>query len=462
MKKKKVFTVVLSVVLAVLIVIGGAVGLLMRPMKPVYKERNFETADGVLRVGVISDLQTPGEGGTDNYKKALELFKEKGVNVIINAGDITDVGRKSHYENHKAAFDSVYSEEDRANVELSYVLGNHDYWLPMFFDCFEIPFTYKMHSRFTKYTYAESPWTHKVINGYHFISLSPANGSMSGDAYNERVLKWAEEEIKKAVEDNPELPIFVTTHNNPEGTVYYSDDACPNLDELYKKYPQVVSLSGHSHAPLMDEEAIYQKDYTAISTQCTSYVCFTETANSVVQNNSDFIEDNPMVMIMELDGERTTIQRYSVLDGKAQKEPWIIENPVSKDTFKYTEARKDNSKAPVWGEEFKITATPADKACRLTFTKASHEDMVESYRMVFKKDDSPVEIKIGEDTYKDIILITDFSLPEYERDSEANFSLSEEKFGASLPAGKYEVEIYASDTFGNESEAMTAEIEIKY
>lgn len=473
MKGKKVLKTVLCIVLALAIVVGGALGYLLTGVKPVVEEpRQTETENGVLKVGILSDMQLTADGEdkySQNYKKALELFKSQNVNVILNIGDFTDVLTKEAMENHKSLFDSVYLESEREQLSLSYIFGNHDYWLPYFVDCWEIPFTRKMHNRFTECTYAESPWTHKVVNGYHFIAVSPDSGGMSGDAYSEKTLQWAEEQIQAAVADNPQLPVFVLTHHNPEGTVYTSkNNGCENLDELFKKYPQVVSFSGHSHAPLMDEAAIYQKEYTAINTQCTSYVCFAEDANCIVHDDGSFIEDNPMVMIMELKGSQATVQRYSVLDGKAQKSPWIIDAAAGKDGFAYTDARKARSAAPVWSDDFTISAQPVQvgeentPACQLTFTAAQHTDMVRQYRAVFKRNNEPMSIAVGDKTFDSLTLISDFSLPAEQRSEKMVFNLPAEKYQAPIPAGQYTVELYAQDAFGNESAPQTAQLEIAY
>ena len=113
-----------------------------------------------------------------------------------------------------------------------------------------------------RYT-GESPWSHKVLNGYHFIGLSPVNGSMKDDAY-EGKLEWAEEEIQKAIAAAPDRPVFVITHNNPKDTVYTSDDyGDSKLDALFAKYPQVISISGHTHASILDERSISCLLYTS-------------------------------------------------------------------------------------------------------------------------------------------------------------------------------------------------------
>ena len=112
----------LCIVLALAIVVGGALGYLLTGVKPVVEEpRQIETENGVLKVGILSDMQLTADGEdkySQNYKKALELFKSQNVNVILNIGDFTDVLTKEAMENHKSLFDSVYSETEREQLSL--------------------------------------------------------------------------------------------------------------------------------------------------------------------------------------------------------------------------------------------------------------------------------------------------------------------------------------------------------
>ena len=85
--------------------------------------------------------------------------------------------------------------------------------------------------------------------------------------------KWFEKKIKIALEDNDTKPIFVTTHFPPYNTVYGSLEwGNKILAECFKKYPQIINFSGHSHYSLIDERSIYHKDCTAIQTQSLSYI----------------------------------------------------------------------------------------------------------------------------------------------------------------------------------------------
>ncbi|MCC8016575.1 MAG: metallophosphoesterase [Clostridiales bacterium] len=143
-----------------------------------------------LKIGILSDLQLEPKGESDKYdesfRKTLEFFKANDVQMIINIGDYTDTALKKSYENYQRIYQSVYGEN--SNIIPSFILGNHDYWLPNFVDCWEIPFKSKMISRFEKYTGEISPWTHKVVNGYHFIAVSPDNGKMDDEAYSKKHL----------------------------------------------------------------------------------------------------------------------------------------------------------------------------------------------------------------------------------------------------------------------------------
>lgn len=477
MKKRKAWKIVLCVVLVVLVALGGTVLYLMTGLSPAETvQRQVDTSDGVLRIGILSDLQLTPEGQGEtydmHYQKALELFKAQGVNVILNAGDFTDTATEEAYQNQKRIFDSVYSEAERESIVLCSIMGNHDYWLPMFVDCWEIPFTRVMQSRFCEYTYSQSPWTHTVVNGYHFIAASPNSGDMDSTSYDDELLMWMREQIEAAVADDPALPVFVMTHFSPENTVAMSEDnTFQNLDALYREYPQVVSIGAHSHAPLMDERAIWQGDYTAINTQSVSYTTLPETENAVVHDDGAFIENNPMVMILSVDGAQLSIQRYSVLTGEAQKAPWVIDLPVDKDEFRYTEARAEESAAPTWADGFSVSAEGVSftddegaevRGCRITFPAALHADAVKSYRAVFTQNGSPVTFTFGETTYDSLTLISDYALPAAQRSDTMRFTLPAEKYASVLPAGTYTVTLYATDAYGNESAPQTAEIEIAY
>ena len=147
-------------------------------------------------------------------------------------------------------------------------MGNHDFWT-------EGSHGYPGYKQnlFEK-NLEQSPWTHLILNGFHFIAASPDSGD-SSRAYTGRALNWLDEQIALAEKDAEKdgKPIFVITHQNPSATVYGSGEwGDQSLKSLLDKYPQAVSISGHSHFSILDERSIYQDKFTAFTTQSIAYL----------------------------------------------------------------------------------------------------------------------------------------------------------------------------------------------
>ena len=348
------------------------------------------TVEGdTIKVGIISDLQLAPQGGSDtydnSYRQALELLEEQDVDMMINVGDYTDTNTQEAADNVSRILNEVYPAEERP-ISLS-IMGNHDYWLPYFVDCWEIPFKSKMQNRAMEAVGETSPWTHKVVNGYHFIGFSPTSGDMDDTAYEEKI-GWAEEQIKLAVQDDPDKPVFVITHAPPAGTVNSTgDEESDLLDQLFSQYPQVVSISGHTHFSLMDDRSIWQGEYTALNTQSLSYISL---GRSTGEDPDSAIEQNPMCMIMEISDDQLVINRYSVLTGQKQGDTWEIGLPIQEHLDRYTDARAEQSAAPVFPEntsasaEFKTYDDETGRELVLHFTSAQHDRYVYGYRITMK------------------------------------------------------------------------------
>ena len=271
----KKFTKVIVSAVAVVGIVGAALGVHFGYAKTTDEEvktYSVETNGEPLRVAVISDLQLPDS--TDNtthqyesFEKTLTMRRDKGMDALIIGGDFTNVGTEKAWGTYKEIYDKVMADYDKP-IPL-YIMGNHDYWLPNFFGSFEIPTPATQQKRFTKYT-GELPYSHKVINGYHFICWSSSDGSYDKSYTNK---DWIRGELDKAVADTPDKPIFVITHLNPQDTAYGSDEwGNSDITDVLKDYSQVISLSGHSHYSLIDERSIWQGDFTAFTTQSLDYI----------------------------------------------------------------------------------------------------------------------------------------------------------------------------------------------
>lgn len=357
------------------------------------REYNVNTNSESLRVAVISDLQLPNSDSKDthqyeSFESTLRSLKNKGMDVLIIAGDFTDTSTQDAWGTYKEIYDKVMNETgDNEPVKL-YIMGNHDYWLPNFFEQFEIPTPAKLQKRYTKYT-GEPVNSHTVINGYHFICWSSQNGSYDKSYENKDEVRA---EIEKAIKDDFDKPVFVITHLNPQDTAYGSDEwGNEDIDDLLKDYPQVISISGHSHYSIIDERSIWQDKYTAFTTQSLDYIelesgKFNGSIPVDAYGNS-MADKLPACLYMNIEESKVTIERLEANTGKTLKEPWIIQAPFTQ-LEKFSNKRADINNAPVLDDDLNIEISDIEDINKKTqkmisFKAGSDDDFVHSYRLRF-------------------------------------------------------------------------------
>ncbi len=266
--------------------------------------------------------------------------------MILFAGDIGDEGSYFAFKTYQSVIDEVFGEDKPVTQT---IMGNHDYWS-------ENDLSASDHIRSFEKALGQSPWTHYVVNGYHFIGASPNNESMS--CGYKLTSKWLARELEKASKDTPDKPIFVMTHNQPKATCYGSEDwGDSSLNEVMSKYPNAVIFSGHSHYSILDERSIWQGDYTVLSTQSLSYTELEAgKENGSIPPNP---EANPMGYILEFTNSEVKIHRMSFDGtnlGTEQKSNMLWTLPLSYKTGK--------------------------DSITLSFAAAADDDFVHSYKVV--------------------------------------------------------------------------------
>ncbi|PWL87540.1 MAG: hypothetical protein DBY14_05270 [Escherichia coli] len=371
-----------------------------------FKNYTVETNGQPLKVGIISDLQLPNttKKSTHQYKsfeKTLAAMKSRNMDALIIAGDFTDLSAKSAWNTFKEIYDNVMADAKKP-IPL-YIMGNHDYWLDTFSKAKEIPTPAKQQRRFTKYT-GEYPYSHKTINGYHFIGWSSSNGSYD-ESYKKE--KWIRQELDKAVKDDPTKPIFIITHLKPSDTVYGSDKwGNDDIQRILKDYSQVISISGHSHYSILDERSIWQGDFTAFTTQSLDYIELeTGKFNGSIPKDAygnTMAEQLPASLFMNIENDKITVERLNANTGDAIKEPWVIEAPFDKPK-KYTNDRMSINQAPVLDENInvsisKITDINKKEQKIIAFKAGNDDNFVHSYKIQFK-DKNKNTLKFTETDY---------------------------------------------------------------
>ncbi len=281
------------------------------------------------------------------------------------------------------------------------------------------------------------------MGGYHFIGASPAYGGMD-DGYKE-VAVWLKKELDKAVADDPDKPIFVTTHNYAVDTAYGSDEWGDRyINDIFKDYPQVVNFGGHSHYSILDERAIHQENYTTITTQSVSYTELeTGKENGTIPPNAD---KTPMGLIMDVSSDEIVIHRYNFsvqygLSGYEEKDPWILPATLNKQNFSYTNSiRMANNAAP------QMTATTGSSFVKegkiyLRFSAGKDDDFVHSYKIEWSNGTSQLYFSDFYNGLSAMATTVDLEI-------------------LNMPQGNYTAKIYAVDSWGRVSDNYTEIVDV--
>lgn len=325
-----------------------------------------------LTVGVVSDVHLTDDGANktdETFKNVLQYYKENNVDVLIVTGDIANNGGIASYKRFNDAFKSVYPTAEEAPTKVL-VMGNHDY-MSMNTSGLTVA---QAQERFSTMLGAE-PNSHQVIKGYHFIGVSSESEGLDG-TFTDTSMDWLKQQLDAAVADDPAKPIFVACHQAVKNTVYGSDQRGNSaFATLLADYPQVVFFSGHSHYPLENERAIYQKDFTAIHVPSLYYtVVETGTATNAYAS--------PEALMFKVEESSMQVKRLKAKELTQIKDVWTLTLPLSKSTFEYTDARADSRIAPEFpaGAKLQVSNVKAD-SCTLTFPSANHLDYVQGYNV---------------------------------------------------------------------------------
>ena len=215
-----------------------------------------------MRIGVMTDTHVGATAESCGLvRQALELFKAKGADVIVNNGDIADRFSPEGYRAYRQVSRETYGAGYRPQEIFAYAW--HD------------AYGYRDHPRNKAADYAdqafeelrvliEAPHAHTaemLIKGYPFLVMPQFTGRRG-------FLSWGEYEAKvaEACKANPGKPVFVVDHVPPYGTVYNSFNwGCAAARSILDRYPQGVHLSGHVHGSLRTDLLVWQKNVTVIN-----------------------------------------------------------------------------------------------------------------------------------------------------------------------------------------------------
>lgn len=360
--------------------------------------RKLQTAIEQIRDYIANDASN------DGYEK---------LDAVVLAGDIVDTGTDTQFNNAK----NIFTGDQKIipdGTQLVITMGNHDYGN-------KASATYgAAMANQEKFEEVFGPATNSVKiggeNGFHFITITSdknyttAEGAKTKRAYgydfSVATVKQATELIEAAVKDTPNKPVFVIQHPATSDTVlgsseYYetidgklgkddtTDSAVDTLFELQSKYPNLIVISGHSHAPTNDLASIHQKYFTSINTGVLggnpgqskldgkTFKNMKDSSHADYDPNvtyTDGFADD--VFLIDIDAyNRVRIRVWDTQSGSIVGETFMIDSfdPYG---FKYTEDRFDNDDI-FFSEDAEIkTSNLTSSDVKLTFNSVPAESVV--------------------------------------------------------------------------------------
>ena len=177
-----------------------------------------------LFLGVISDVHLRRPGDEDILRKTLEYFRDRGVDGVIVAGDLVDVGRYEPLKRFADTWFGVFPNDrapDGRHVERLFVYGNH---------CVTAWTWGKPYKDKTEQARAEAigfgdnrgkVWDEVFHEEFKPIWMKTVKGiPVIGAHWEERGHGIAIEDFMKAhgKEIDPKLPFVYTQHAHPKNT----------------------------------------------------------------------------------------------------------------------------------------------------------------------------------------------------------------------------------------------------
>ena len=205
-------------------------------------------------------------------------------------------------------------------------------------------------------------------------------------------MKWLDERLRNATNEDPDKPIFVYQHPHPFLTVYGSVNwGDISLRAVLSKYPQVVDFSGHSHYAPSDPRSVWQGEFTAIG--CGSLAAFMGNLN-YIEGDQDAPGKSGGAWIVEVDK-----------DGNVSMKLYDVESRMFFDEIDYyfTDLSDPTKRAYNWNKQESLDTAPEfpensvvtskvndDGETIITFPEAKGYYYAENYKITVTSETSDV------------------------------------------------------------------------
>ncbi len=296
----------------------------------------------ILRVAVMSDIQGypyPEDAGMRNLERALDVLAPFKPDVVVNDGDINDSGLDAD----AVAYYKAHCDARLGKIPHVACMGNHEIeFVPEALQAERTP-AVCLRDFNAVFGYGADEWVvRRTIGGYDFVALSMscAVGYTEGEIAR---LKFA---IDESVRRDPTKPVFVVTHYHAKDTVNDSggERMCGPLRKLLNEYPQVVSISGHTHNPLQDPRSIWQGEFTAVDTSTLCYGCVENNPPAANQVSCllPYGHESVGFILLEVFRDRLVFRRFTARDRREldPSSPWTVPWPHNPACAPYSPERR--------------------------------------------------------------------------------------------------------------------------
>ena len=330
----------------------------------------------VLRFGFMTDTHVGKTvASCARVRQALELFREKGVELVINGGDIADWHYPTGYAAYRQVFDEVFAGGAKPREIYAYAWHDSYAWKgrPRSETAVHAPEAFEDVRKLLKAPNAHTDIIR--IKGCTFLVFPQFTGQKG-------FLSWQEYEsrVAQACGENPGKPVFVVDHVPPRGTVYDSYNwGNPRTREILGRYPQVVDLSGHVHGSLRNDLLIWQGEFTVVNAGCL------QVWNGLLAANDAPGKQSYGVLTVDVHADRLVVRRWDVRDRSeiCADRPWVVPLPFAAAGAPYSPDRlRAAEPVPAFAPDDRLSVVAEGDpfvGFRLTFPECSARAML--YRL---------------------------------------------------------------------------------
>jgi len=348
-----------------------------------------------VRFGVVSDIHLRNPGDEETFLRALEYFRDRGVDAVMIAGDIADQGRIPQLVRCGDCWRKVFPGNrapDGRPVEKLFIYGNHDTEAWKWGKKKEELEDPALRAVAIGNGHLEAAWEEAFGEKYEPIWMKSVRGFTFIGAHW-RSMKDLPAFLKAQADAiDPRKPFFYVQHAHPKDTcigpwAWGHDDGTSTA--ALSALPNAVAFSGHSHYALTDERTVWQGSFTSINTASLRYISSDYSLRENASGNSYAYRgekrkrvmdgtspvrtgESRQGMVVSVYGETLAIERRDFLANERVDEDWVVTVPCREDrSFAVRAARRS---APAFDADAKVSVTMTDAVVKVSFPAARTVD----------------------------------------------------------------------------------------